>query len=124
MRRFDQFGAGGQPFAMPVLCHHQRRGAGKAVQRRAGHRGRGLADGEDAVRRGGLPLQRAGGCCIAVHRRNPGVPEGQGEVAGGAHVSIQIVTGPSLVSDTAMSAPKRPVATGRPCAAIARAKCS
>ena len=42
----------------------------------------------------------------------------------GGYRSSQIVTGPELVSRTAMSAPKRPVATGTPAPASAAAKCS
>lgn len=48
-------------------------------------------------------------------------PGPRGRTYSRARESIQIVTGPSFTSDTYMSAPKHPVATGRPSAAASAA---
>ena len=53
--------------------------------------------------------------CLRPH---PGVRRGRSK----SSLSMTIVTGPSLVSETCMWAPKRPLATRMPCAARAHTK--
>jgi hypothetical protein len=54
------------------------------------------------------PGRSAGGVADPKHLNEPDQP---GSVSSGPGCSMRIVTGPSLTSATAMSAPKRPVAT-------------
>ena len=57
---------------------------------------------------------------LGIARTRSALPSAQENVYSLFFESIQMVTGPSLTSDTCMSAPKRPVATGRSSSSPAR----